>query len=137
MNARQLRHNYASLLIEAGESVTVVAARLGRKNATETVHTYNHRWPSIEEQTRLALSRAFQMRTSRGPGNRCTPRDLRLRLQRPERTGASTSGTDECSTKSKSAVRPAKRACPAITHGRCALILSLTVGGLASIVDGL
>ena len=49
-----------SVVFEAGESVTVVAARLGRKNATETLHTYNHLWPSSEEQTRLALSRAFQ-----------------------------------------------------------------------------
>jgi integrase len=56
----QLRHTYASLLIEAGESVTVVAARLGHKNATETLHTYSHLWPSSEDQTRLVLSRAFE-----------------------------------------------------------------------------
>ena len=56
----QLRHTYASLLIEAGESPTVVAARLGHKNATETLQTYSHLWPSSEEQTRLVLSRAFQ-----------------------------------------------------------------------------
>jgi integrase len=56
----QLRHTYASLLIEAGESVTVVAARLGHKNATETLATYSHLWPSSEEQTRLVLSRAFK-----------------------------------------------------------------------------
>lgn len=56
----QLRHTYASLLIEAGESVTVVAARLGHKNATETLQTYSHLWPSSEDQTRLVLSRAFQ-----------------------------------------------------------------------------
>lgn len=56
----QLRHTYASLLIEAGESVTVVAARLGHKNATETLHTYSHLWPSSEDQTRRVLSSAFQ-----------------------------------------------------------------------------
>jgi integrase len=56
----QLRHTYASLLIEAGESVTVVAARLGHKNATETLQTYSHLWPSSEDQTRLVLSRAFK-----------------------------------------------------------------------------
>ena len=56
----QLRHTYASLLIDAGESPTVVAARLGHKNATETLQTYSHLWPSSEDQTRLVLSRAFQ-----------------------------------------------------------------------------
>jgi integrase len=56
----QLRHTYASLLIEAGESPTVVAARLGHKNATETLQTYSHLWPSSEDQTRQVLSRAFE-----------------------------------------------------------------------------
>lgn len=56
----QLRHTYASLLIEAVESVTVVAARLGHKNPTETLQTYSHLWPSSEEQTRQVLSRAFR-----------------------------------------------------------------------------
>ena len=60
MTFHQLRHTYASLLIEAGESVTVVAARLGHKNATETLQTYSHLWPSSEDQTRLVLSRAFK-----------------------------------------------------------------------------
>lgn len=46
----QLRHTCASLLVDAGESVTVVvAARLGHKNATETLQTYSHLWPSGEE----------------------------------------------------------------------------------------
>lgn len=60
MTFHQLRHTYASLLIEAGESVTVVAARLGHKNATETLQTYSHLWPSSDAQTREVLSRAFQ-----------------------------------------------------------------------------
>ena len=56
----QLRHTYASLLIEAGESPTVVAARLGHKNATETLQTYSHLWPSSEDQTRQVLASAFK-----------------------------------------------------------------------------
>lgn len=56
----QLRHTCASLLIEAGESVTVVAARLGHKNPTETLQTYSHLWPSSEAQTRRVLQSAFQ-----------------------------------------------------------------------------
>lgn len=73
----QLRHTYASLLIEAGESPTVVAARLGHKNATETLQTYSHLWPSSEDQTRQVLSRAFEnadfSRTAEDPH----PSDLR------------------------------------------------------------
>jgi site-specific recombinase XerD len=33
----QLRHTYASLLIDGGASVTVVAGRMGHTNARETV----------------------------------------------------------------------------------------------------
>jgi integrase len=55
----QLRHTYASLLIEGGESVTVVASRMGHANATETLHTYSHLWPSSDDKTRHVLERAF------------------------------------------------------------------------------
>ena len=53
----ELRHFYASLLIEAGESVKVVQARLGHKSATETLDTYGHLWPDNEEATRSAVDR--------------------------------------------------------------------------------
>jgi len=53
----ELRHFYASLLIEAGESVKVVQARLGHKSATETLDTYGHLWPANEEATRSAVDR--------------------------------------------------------------------------------
>ncbi len=36
----ELRHYYASVLIEAGESVKVIQARLGHKSAVETLDTY-------------------------------------------------------------------------------------------------
>jgi len=55
----QLRHTYASLLIDGGESVTVVADRMGHKNATETLHTYSHLWPSSDDKTRHVLDKAF------------------------------------------------------------------------------
>lgn len=54
-----LRHTYASVLIDGGESVSVVAARLGHKNATETLRTYSHLWPSSDERTRTVVDRAF------------------------------------------------------------------------------
>jgi integrase len=50
-----LRHYYASLLIQHGESVKVVQARLGHKDATETLNTYAHLWPDSEDSTRAAV----------------------------------------------------------------------------------
>lgn len=42
----QLRHFHASLLIAGGMSPVAVAARLGHKDASETLTTYAHLWPS-------------------------------------------------------------------------------------------
>lgn len=42
----QLRHYHASKLIAAGLSPVAVAHRLGHKDATETLETYSHLWPS-------------------------------------------------------------------------------------------
>jgi integrase len=50
-----LRHFYASLLINHGESVKVVQARLGHASASETLDTYAHLWPDNEERTRAAV----------------------------------------------------------------------------------
>jgi integrase len=50
-----LRHYYASLLIAHGASVKVVQARLGHKNANETLDTYAHLWPDSEDLTRSAV----------------------------------------------------------------------------------
>ena len=55
----QLRHHYASLLIEHGESVKVVQKRLGHSSATETLDTYAHLWPDSEESTRAAVEHAY------------------------------------------------------------------------------
>lgn len=51
----ELRHYYASLLIQHGESVKVVQARLGHATAAETLDTYAHLWPDSEDQTRAAI----------------------------------------------------------------------------------
>ena len=40
----QLRHYHASVLISSGFSPVAVAARLGHKDATETLRTYAHLW---------------------------------------------------------------------------------------------
>jgi integrase len=54
-----LRHFYASALIQAGESVKVVQARLGHATAAETLDTYGHMWPDSEDSTRAALDGVF------------------------------------------------------------------------------
>jgi integrase len=51
----QLRHYYASLLIQAGESVKVVQERLGHTSAQMTLDTYSHLWPDSEDRTRAAV----------------------------------------------------------------------------------
>ena len=55
-----LRHFYASTLIEWGESVKVVQARLGHATAAETLDTYAHLWPASDDSTRAALDAVFR-----------------------------------------------------------------------------
>jgi integrase len=50
-----LRHYFASLLIGHGESVKTLQARLGHKNAVETLNVYSHLWPDSEDRTREAV----------------------------------------------------------------------------------
>ncbi len=52
----ELRHFYASLLIDAGESVKVVQSRLGHATADETLNTYAHLWPDTEDRSRAAVN---------------------------------------------------------------------------------
>ncbi len=54
-----LRHTFASILIDGGESVTVVAKRLGHANPSETLRTYSHLWPDSDQRTRQVVEGAF------------------------------------------------------------------------------
>jgi integrase len=58
----QLRHFYASVLIQAGESVKVVQERLGHSSATMTLDIYSHLSPEDEDRTRAAVDRALGSR---------------------------------------------------------------------------
>jgi integrase len=78
-----LRHFYASLLIQSGESVTTVQNRLGHASATTTLSTYSHLWPNGEDRTRsvvdAALQRAEYQVSTRGvdlPEDPCATRVL-------------------------------------------------------------
>ena len=50
-----LRHYYASALIAAGQSPTVVQQRLGHGSISITFDTYGHLWPADEDATREAI----------------------------------------------------------------------------------
>ncbi|MGI9030175.1 MAG: tyrosine-type recombinase/integrase [Ilumatobacteraceae bacterium] len=58
-STHELRHHCASLLISAGCSVTAVQHFLGHKNASETLDTYSHLWPSDEGRIRSAIDAGF------------------------------------------------------------------------------
>lgn len=54
-----LRHFYASVLIDAGESVRAVADYLGHADPGFTLRVYAHLFPSSEERARTAVDRAM------------------------------------------------------------------------------
>jgi integrase len=58
-SSHDLRHHAASLLISAGCSPRAVASFLGHKNATETLNTYSHLWPSDEGRIVAAIDEAL------------------------------------------------------------------------------
>ena len=47
------------MLIEGGESVKAVQARLGHASAEETLNTYAHLWPESEDRTRAVVDAAL------------------------------------------------------------------------------
>lgn len=54
-----LRHWYASVLLDAGESIKAVSEYLGHADAGFTLRTYTHLMPSSHERTRKAVDAAF------------------------------------------------------------------------------
>jgi integrase len=54
-----LRHLQASLLLDAGESITTVAARLGHRDTATTLRTYAHLMPGADQRAAEAVGRAF------------------------------------------------------------------------------
>ncbi len=54
-----LRHFYASVLIDSGDSVRAVADHLGDADPGFTLRLYAHLLPSSEERTRTAVDRAM------------------------------------------------------------------------------
>ena len=56
MRFHDLRHAFASRLIDAGCSVKAVQSALGLERASTTLDTYGHLWPGDEDRVRPALT---------------------------------------------------------------------------------
>jgi integrase len=54
-----LRHTYASVLLDAGESVKALSLYLGHADPGFTLRVYTHLLPSSEDRTRRAIDRAL------------------------------------------------------------------------------
>lgn len=54
-----LRHHYASVLLDAGESNKALSEYLGHVDAGFTLRTYTHLMPASAERTRKAIDGAF------------------------------------------------------------------------------
>jgi integrase len=55
-----LRHFYASVLLDGGESIKALSEYLGHHDAGFTLRTYTHLMPSSQERTRNAVSDVFK-----------------------------------------------------------------------------
>lgn len=54
-----LRHHYASVLLDAGESVRALADYLGHSDPGFTLRVYTHLMPSSEDRARAAIDTAL------------------------------------------------------------------------------
>jgi len=55
----RLRHYFASVLLDAGESIRAVSDYLGHSDPGFTLRVYTHLMPSSEDHTRRAIDAAF------------------------------------------------------------------------------
>jgi integrase len=55
-----LRHFYAPVVLDAGESIKAVAEYLGHSDPGFTPRTYSHLLPTSEQRTRQAVDRALR-----------------------------------------------------------------------------
>lgn len=61
-----LRHLQASLLLDAGEAITTVAARLGHRDTSTTLKVYGHLMPGADQRAAALVGRAFTNATQDG-----------------------------------------------------------------------
>ena len=54
-----LRHLQASLLLDAGEAITTVSARLGHRDTSTTLKVYSHLMPGADARAAEIVGKAF------------------------------------------------------------------------------
>jgi integrase len=54
-----LRHTYASVLLDAGESIKALSLYLGHADPGFTLRVYTHLLPASEDRTRRAIDKAL------------------------------------------------------------------------------
>jgi integrase len=59
----ELRHFFASVLLDQGESIKAVAEWLGHSDPSFTLKTYTHLMPSSDARTKGAISSLYERRT--------------------------------------------------------------------------
>ncbi|WP_432010440.1 tyrosine-type recombinase/integrase [Streptomyces cucumeris] len=59
-----LRHFYASVLLDAGESIRALSDYLGHSDPGFTLRTYTHLMPSSERRTRKAVDHVYRVRSA-------------------------------------------------------------------------
>ena len=65
-----LRHTYASVLLDAGESIKALSAYLGHADPGFTLRVYTHLLPTSEDRTRRAIDAAFATDANDGTATR-------------------------------------------------------------------
>jgi integrase len=60
----ELRHFFASVLLDQGESIKAVAEWLGHADAAFTLQTYTHLMPSSDQRTKNVISQVYGRRTT-------------------------------------------------------------------------
>ncbi|WP_445395145.1 tyrosine-type recombinase/integrase [Streptomyces sp. LE64] len=68
-----LRHFYASVLLDAGESIRALSAYLGHADPGFTLRTYTHLMPSSEGRTRKAVDALFRAAAPQDHGPQTAP----------------------------------------------------------------
>jgi integrase len=63
-----LRHTYASVLLDAGESIKALSLYLGHADPGFTLRVYTHLMPTSEDRTRRAIDRALGDQTNQDHG---------------------------------------------------------------------
>ncbi len=82
-----LRHFYASVLLDGGESIRTVSDRLGHADPGFTLRTYTHLLPETDTRTRGIIDTALPTWAGRGPNPSASPAPVRstgpTRARRP------------------------------------------------------